>query len=54
MTSPQRPVAPVAREEEQTLETTLRPRRLSDDEYINQEKVKANLRILIDAAKGRN
>jgi Holliday junction DNA helicase RuvB len=50
----QRPVAPVAREEERTLETTLRPQRLSDDEYINQEKVKANLRILIDAAKGRN
>jgi len=50
----QRPVAPVAREEEHSLETTLRPRRLSDDEYINQEKVKANLRILIDAAKGRN
>ncbi|HEX9495552.1 MAG TPA: AAA family ATPase, partial [Candidatus Limnocylindria bacterium] len=50
----QRPVAPVAREEEQTLETTLRPRRLDDDDYINQEKVKANLRILIAAAKGRN
>src|SRR5207237_4630658 len=50
----QRPVAPVAREEEHGLETTLRPRRLSDDEYINQEKVKANLRIVIDAAKGRN
>ena len=54
MTSPPRPVAPVAREEEHTLETTLRPQRLSDDEYINQEKVKGNLRILIDAAKGRS
>ena len=53
MTAP-RPVTPVAREEERSLETTLRPQRLSDDEYINQEKVKANLRILIEAAKGRN
>src|SRR5207302_5639232 len=47
-------VTPVVRDEpEQSLETSLRPRRLSDDEYSNQEKVKANLRILIDAAKGR-
>ena len=48
-----RPVAPVAREEERSIETTLRPQRLSDDEYINQEKVKANLRILIQAAQQR-
>lgn len=40
-------------EREASVETSLRPRRLSDDEYINQEKVKANLRILIDAAKAR-
>lgn len=38
---------------EMSLEQSLRPQRLSDDEYINQEKVKANLRILIDAAKAR-
>src|SRR5437762_452970 len=40
-------------ESEQSLETSLRPRRLLDDEYINQEKVKSNLRILIEAAKAR-
>src|SRR5437762_13916907 len=40
-------------ESEQSLETSLRPQRHSDDEYINQEKVKSNLRILIDAAKAR-
>jgi len=34
-------------------EQSLRPQRLSDDEYINQEKVKGNIRILIDAAKAR-
>ena len=49
-----REVQPAVRDEpEQSLEQSLRPRRLSDDEYINQEKVKANLRILIDAAKAR-
>ncbi|HEX4743047.1 MAG TPA: AAA family ATPase, partial [Candidatus Limnocylindria bacterium] len=35
------------------MDTSLRPQRLDDDEYINQEKVKGNLRILIQAAKGR-
>ena len=50
-----RDVTPAVRDEpEQTLEQSLRPQRLSDDEYINQERVKANLRILIDAAKARN
>ena len=48
-----RAAAPVARDEERSLETSLRPRRLDDGEYINQEKVKGNLRILIEAAKGR-
>ena len=49
-----REVQPAVRDEpEVSLEQSLRPRRLSDDEYINQEKVKANLRILIDAAKAR-
>ncbi|MFH0840523.1 MAG: Holliday junction branch migration DNA helicase RuvB [bacterium] len=37
--------------EEKDLEITLRPKVL--DEYIGQEKVKANLQILMDAAKGR-
>lgn len=48
-----RSAAPQAKEEERSLETSLRPQRLADDEYINQEKVKANLRILIQAAMGR-
>jgi len=49
-----RAVAPVVTDEpEQSLEQSLRPQRLSDDEYINQDKVKANVRILIDAAKAR-
>ena len=53
MTAP-RPVAPQAvDQDERGLESSLRPQRLSDDEYINQEKVKANLRILVEAAKGR-
>ncbi|MGH2498552.1 MAG: Holliday junction branch migration DNA helicase RuvB, partial [Candidatus Limnocylindria bacterium] len=49
----ERAVAPQARDEERPAEATLRPRRLSDDEYINQEKVKGNLRILIEAARRR-
>ena len=49
-----REVTPALKEErERSLEATLRPQRLSDDEYINQDKVKANLRILIEAAKAR-
>src|SRR2546429_285742 len=49
-----REAAPVALPgEERSLEASLRPQRLSDDEYINQEKVKSNLRILVDAAKRR-
>jgi Holliday junction DNA helicase RuvB len=39
--------------EERSLEASLRPRRLSDDEYINQDKIKEQLRVVIDAAKGR-
>jgi holliday junction DNA helicase RuvB len=39
--------------EERSLEASLRPQRLTDDEYINQDKVKEQLRILISAAKGR-
>ncbi|HUQ42100.1 MAG TPA: Holliday junction branch migration DNA helicase RuvB [Candidatus Limnocylindrales bacterium] len=41
-------------EPEVSLEQNLRPKRLSDDEYINQEKVKSRLRILIEASKARN
>jgi Holliday junction DNA helicase RuvB len=38
--------------EELTLELTLRPAEW--DEYVGQEKVKSNLRLIIDAARGRN
>ncbi len=37
-------VSPKMSEEEQAIETSLRPRRLS--EYIGQEKIKENLSIL--------
>jgi len=40
------------RSEDQEFDRSLRPRRLS--EFIGQEAVKANLEILITAAKGRN
>lgn len=39
------------REEDRALETSLRPRRL--DEYIGQDRVKENLRIVIEAATAR-
>ena len=39
--------------EERSLEASLRPQRLTDDEYINQDTVKEQLRILIGAAKSR-
>ena len=43
--------AGIPAEEDLTLDTTLRPPSLA--EYIGQESVKANLRVGIDAAKGR-
>ncbi|MCD6359028.1 MAG: Holliday junction branch migration DNA helicase RuvB [Dehalococcoidia bacterium] len=39
------------KEEDYSLDTSLRPRKL--DDYVGQEKVKDNLNILITAAKGR-
>ena len=48
---PQRMVTPKAREEDQIAEKSLRPKRL--EEYIGQEKVVANLKIAIAAAKQR-
>ena len=47
----ERIVGPGDQPEDQTLELSLRPRWLA--EYIGQDKVKANLRIAIEAAKGR-
>jgi Holliday junction DNA helicase RuvB len=49
-----RAVAPQERDDDRSLEQTLRPRRLTDDEYIDQRKVKDQLRILIEAAKRRS
>lgn len=47
----ERLIGTTEREEDRVLETNLRPRRL--DEYIGQERVKASLRIVIEAAKAR-
>ncbi|MBI2982817.1 MAG: Holliday junction branch migration DNA helicase RuvB [Chloroflexi bacterium] len=49
-----RAVAAQARDDDRSLEQTLRPRRLTDDEYIDQRKVKEQLRILIEAARRRS
>ena len=48
----ERLVSTTEREEDRVLETSLRPRRL--DDYIGQDRVKENLRIVIEAAKARN
>lgn len=48
----ERDIAPARLPEDEGVEATLRPRTLS--EYIGQEKVKENLKIFIEAAKGRN
>jgi Holliday junction DNA helicase RuvB len=39
--------------EERSLEASLRPQRLTDDEYIDQVTVKEQLRVMIAAAKSR-
>jgi holliday junction DNA helicase RuvB len=44
-------ITPKTTEEDLFVETTLRPRSL--DEYIGQEKARENLRLFVDAAKGR-
>ncbi|TMC23032.1 MAG: Holliday junction branch migration DNA helicase RuvB [Chloroflexi bacterium] len=48
----ERVVSPQVSEEEQIIEGSLRPRRIA--EYIGQEKIKANLGILLEAARQRN
>jgi Holliday junction DNA helicase RuvB len=48
----ERLVSSTERAEDQVLETSLRPRKL--DEYIGQDRVKENLRIVIEAAKARD
>lgn len=48
----ERIITPQQKEEDDTLDLTLRPKRLAD--FVGQEKVKSNLQIFIDAAKKRN
>jgi Holliday junction DNA helicase RuvB len=45
-------VSPTVKQEEMALDLSLRPKKLA--EYIGQDKVKENLKILLDAAKQRN
>lgn len=45
-------VSPAVKQEELALDLSLRPKKLA--EYIGQDKVKENLKILLDAAKGRS
>jgi len=47
-----RVISPKNKDEDNSLELSLRPKRLA--EYIGQDKVKENLKILIEAAKARN
>ncbi|HIJ80531.1 MAG TPA: Holliday junction branch migration DNA helicase RuvB [Desulfuromonadales bacterium] len=47
----QRAITPEKRDDDVHFDTTLRPRCLTD--YIGQEKIKNNLRLFIDAARGR-
>ena len=51
MTQPTRTVSPRQKSEDVNTDTTLRPKRFA--ELIGQERVKENLSILIEAAKGR-
>ena len=44
-------LAPVLREEDEEVEQTLRPRRL--DDFVGQERIKEQLDIALEAAKGR-
>lgn len=44
-------ITPEAKAEDHTLDVTLRPRTL--DEYVGQERLKQNLKVFIQAAKGR-
>jgi Holliday junction DNA helicase RuvB len=52
MTMNERTVSPDLQTEEAPLDVSLRPQRLS--EYVGQDKLKANLEILIRAGHGRN
>ncbi len=45
-------ISPVLKEEDRTLELTLRPQRLKD--YVGKENIKKNIGVIIEAAKKRN
>ncbi len=47
-----RSIAPTRQDDDLQYDATLRPRRLED--YIGQEKIRENMRLFIDAAKGRS
>src|SRR5258708_36638437 len=47
----ERLISAKTRENEEEIDQTLRPRRLS--EYIGQEKLKEHVRIMLEAARGR-
>src|SRR3990167_175783 len=47
----ERDITPVVLEEEKVLDSILRPKSLKD--YIGQDAIKGNLKVFIDAAKGR-
>ena len=47
----ERMISPKLRDEEVTLDVSLRPKRLAD--FIGQDRIKENLRIVIEAAKKR-
>lgn len=49
--APNRPISPSIQEQDKNLDSLLRPQYLS--EFTGQEKLKTNLGILIEAAKGR-
>jgi len=46
------PVSPDVQDEEQGFDVSLRPKNFA--EYIGQEKIKSNLAVFIEAARGRN
>ncbi|MBI5587999.1 MAG: Holliday junction branch migration DNA helicase RuvB [Deltaproteobacteria bacterium] len=46
-----RDIAPVKLEEDESIEATLRPRLI--DDFVGQDKLKENLKIFVEAARGR-
>jgi len=48
----ERMISPKLKEEEVALDVSLRPRRLAD--FIGQDRIKENLKIVIEAARGRD